>query len=71
MSAMVRPGFEIDFQAVRARTLLDQKVRETIAKCGVAGLAAVLVSEDGDRTIVSAQGKRKHGASGDQNHIAL
>jgi CubicO group peptidase (beta-lactamase class C family) len=53
-----------DVQAIAAQKLLDQKVRETITKCGIAGLGAVLVSNAGDRTIHSAQGTRKLGASG-------
>lgn len=53
-----------DLQAIAAQKLLDQKVRETITKCGIAGLGAVLVSNAGDRTIHSAQGTRKLGASG-------
>ena len=69
MSDADRQGIDIDFQAIYAKTFLDQKVRETITKCGVAGLGAVLVSQDGDRIIYSTQGKRKLGASGDQNNI--
>jgi CubicO group peptidase (beta-lactamase class C family) len=59
----------IDLQAGIAKKFLDQKVRETTSKCGVAGLAAVLVSNGGDRIISSAKGVRKLGASGDQNKI--
>ena len=53
-----------DPQTVAAQTFLDQKVRETITKCGVAGLAAVLVTKSGDRTMSSAHGTRKLGATG-------
>lgn len=53
-----------DAEAIAAQTLLDQKVRETITKSGGTGLGAVLVSNSGDRTIDSAQGTRRLGASG-------
>ena len=69
MTAPKPERLEIDFPAAVAKKLLDQKVRETITKCGVAGLGAVLVSKSGDRMIWSAQGIRKIGASGDQNKI--
>ena len=53
----------------RAQKYLEQKLRETIAECGVPALAAVLVRNQG-RTIVSGQqGIRKVGATGAQNTI--
>ena len=69
MSTPGSRGVDIDFQALNAKKFLDQKVRETIAKCDVAGLAAVLVSQGGERLIYSTLGKRKLGASGTENEI--
>lgn len=65
----IRPIGAIDFQAAQAKKFLDQKVRETLSKCGVAGLGAVLVNKAGSRIVHSAQGIRKIGASGEQNRI--
>jgi CubicO group peptidase (beta-lactamase class C family) len=68
MSLIIDP-VQLDFQGARARTLLEQKVRETIAKCGVPGVGVVLVTGAGARIITSTQGIRKLGASGDANKI--
>jgi CubicO group peptidase (beta-lactamase class C family) len=54
--------------SANVQKFLDQKVRETITKCNVAGLGAVLVSKD-NGMIYSTQGSRKLGAAGNQNNI--
>src|SRR5262245_13267676 len=68
MSLIIDP-VQLDFQGARARTLLEQKVRETISKCGVPGVGVVLVTDAGARIVTSTQGIRKLGASGDANKI--
>jgi CubicO group peptidase (beta-lactamase class C family) len=52
-----------------ARLFLQQKLRETIAECGVPALAAVLVRDEGATTVSSQQGIRKVGATGNQNKV--
>ncbi|MEX2264949.1 MAG: serine hydrolase [Bryobacteraceae bacterium] len=53
----------------RAKQFLEQKLRETIAECGVPALAAVLVRNQGQTIVASQQGVRKVGATGAQNKI--
>jgi CubicO group peptidase (beta-lactamase class C family) len=53
----------------RAKHFLEQKLRETIAECGVPALAAVLVRDQGQAIVASQQGIRKVGATGAQNKI--
>jgi CubicO group peptidase (beta-lactamase class C family) len=65
------PPGGLDLQAAAARKFLDQKVRETIGKCHVPGLGAVLVTQAGERRIHSAQGRRKLGATGTQNEVQV
>lgn len=65
--AIITQPLTLDLQAVVATKFLDQKARETIGKCGVPGLGAVLVA--GERRIRSAQGVRKLGANDEQNTI--
>jgi CubicO group peptidase (beta-lactamase class C family) len=61
----------LDLQAAAARKFLDQKARETVGRCAVPGLGAVLVTGAGARLMATAQGIRKVGATGVANAVTL
>lgn len=52
-----------------AELFLAQKLRETIAECGVPALGAAMVRAQGATVVSGQQGIRKVGASGQQNQI--
>lgn len=54
---------------IKAGKFLEQKLRETIAECGVPALAAVLVRDSGSTIVSAQQGVRKLGASGPANAV--
>jgi len=71
MSITLQGSGVLDLQAAAARKFLDRKARETVGKCAVPGLGAVLVTGAGARTMATAQGIRKVGATGAANAVTL